>query len=212
MRLFNIFLLVLCLLLPASISAMAQEFKPPTKNVSTFPEGTYKLDASHTSVLFKISHLGFSDYIGRFNTVSGTLNFAPRSPQNSALSITIDPKSVDTNNSELEGKLWGADYFNIEKFSDINFVSKRIDRSASYQANVVGELTMMGVTKPLTLYVTFNGGAMNPFSQKQTLGFSARGTLKRSDWGMAALIPVISDEVELLIEAEFAFDDKAERS
>jgi polyisoprenoid-binding protein YceI len=183
-------------------SACALAFNAPSTSLTATPSGAYEIDASHTSVLFGISHLGFSNYHGRFNTVSGDLNFDPKDPQKSKVNITIDIASIDTNHAELEGKLKGADWFDAAKFPTATFTSTKVEKLSATTGKVTGDLTLHGVTKPLTLDVTFNGAADNPFSKKHTLGFSAKGSIKRSDFGISQHIPAVGDEVALSIEAE----------
>jgi polyisoprenoid-binding protein YceI len=183
-------------------SACALAFNAPSTSLTATPSGAYEIDASHTSVLFGISHLGFSNYHGRFNTVSGDLNFDPKDPQKSTVNITIDIASIDTNHAELEGKLKGADWFDVAKFSTATFTSTKVEKLSDTSGKVTGNLTLHGVTKPLTLDVTFNGAGNNPFSNKHTLGFSAKGSIKRSDFGISQYIPAVGDEVALSIEAE----------
>ena len=99
----------------------------------------------------------------------------------------------------------GKDWFNSEEYPEIRFESTKIEMTGEKEGKVTGDLTFLGVTKPFTLDVILNDAmAMHPYSKKAAMGFSAKGTLKRSDWGMSHYVPNIGDEVELLIEVEFA--------
>lgn len=187
----------------ALTSACALAFAPPSTALDKTPSGQYVLDASHTSVIFNLSHLGFSHYFGRFNTVEGTLEFNATAPEKSTLAVSIDIASIDTNNAELEGKLKSPEWFDATKFPKATFTSTKIEKLTDGTGKLTGNLTLHGVTKPVLLDVTFNGAGTNPFSATQALGFSAHGTIKRSDFGIAAYLPAVGDVVTLTIETEF---------
>ncbi len=187
-----------------SFAAAAWAIEPPVTTLDNTPSGVYTLDTSHASVTFQISHLGFSNYTGRFNELNGTLNFDAKDPTKSSVEIIINPASVDVNHRELEGKLKkNEDAFNVEKFSTITFKSTKVTKLSDTKGTITGDLTLLGVTKPVTLDVTFNGSGMNPFAKAHTLGFSATGSIKRSEWGLKAWEKAVGDEVKLLIEVEF---------
>lgn len=177
------------------------------------PPGVYSLDETHASLTWKVSHLGLSDYTARFTDFDADLTFDPAAPENSSITASIDPTSIETDYPHPEEKdfdkllIEGEGWFNSGDFPSITFESTTIERTGDNTGTMTGDLTFLGVTKPVTLDVTFNGAmAMQPFSQKPTLGFSATGTLNRSEWGMGTYVPNIGDEVELLIEAEFAME------
>lgn len=175
------------------------------------PAGVYRLDETHAQLIWRVSHLGLSNYTARFTNFDANLIFDPQNPENSKLSATVNPTSIKTDYPYPERKdfdrvlIEGEKWFNSEAFPKISFESKEIKRTGDKTGVVTGHLTFLGITKPMTLNVTFNGALVEqPFSKKPTLGFSATGTLKRSEWGMSTYVPFIGDEVELLIEAEFA--------
>ncbi len=187
-------------------STLVAEVMPkiePTTDLAATPGGAYKVDASHTSVTFEIMHMNFSTYVGRFNTVDASLNFNKAAPEKSTATVTIDTASIDTNNDVLEGKLRSAEFFDAVKHPKITFVADKLDLKTASTGTLSGQLTMHGVTKPLTLDVTFNGGAKNPMTQNYTLGFAATGVLKRSDYGITAYIPLVGDEVKITVHSEF---------
>ena len=186
----------------ALTSACALAFSAPSTALDTVPSGTYAIEPTHTSVLFGISHLGFSNYHGRFNTVAGDVQFDAKTPEKSTLSVTIDTASIDTNNAELEGKLKGADWFDTAKFPKATFISTKVEKLNDSKGIITGDFTLHGVTKPVKLDVTFNGAGNNPFTQKPALGFSAKGAIKRSDFGINAYLPAVGDDVSIAIEAE----------
>lgn len=172
--------------------------------------GTYSLDKSHATVMFQIMHLGYSNYVGRFNSFDAKLTLDAADPRKSSVEATITPASVDTNNPELQDKLRGEYYFNVAQFPEIKFVSKSITLMNANSGVIVGDLTMLGVTKPVTLLVTLNGAGMNAYASVYTVGFTANTVIKRSDWGMKTLIPQVGDEVKISINAEFHRDPTPE--
>ena len=186
----------------ALTSACALAFNAPSTALDGVPSGAYVIDPGHTSVNFGISHLGFSSYQGRFNTIAGSLNFDAKAPEKSSLTVTIDAASIDTNHTELEGKLKGADWFDTAKFPTATFPSTKVEKLTDTTGKLTGDLTLHGVTKPVTLDVTFNGAGNNPFANVPQLGFSAKGSIKRSDFGIAQYLPAIGDEVSIMIESE----------
>lgn len=172
--------------------------------------GSYSLDKSHATVIFQIMHLGYSNYVGRFNSFDARLTLDATDPRKSSVEATITPASVDTNNPELQDKLRGEYYFNVAQFPEIKFVSKSITLMNANSGVIVGDLTMLGVTKPVTLQVTLNGAGMNAYASVYTVGFTANTVIKRSDWGLKTLIPQVGDEVKISINAEFHRDPTPE--
>jgi polyisoprenoid-binding protein YceI len=174
--------------------------------------GTYAIDKSHTNLSFKVSHLGFSHYTAGFDDVSGKLQFDPANPAAMTVEATIDPKSLDLNAppAGFRDQVVGKEFFDAAAFPAITFKSTKVEVTGPKTANVTGDLTLHGVTKPVTLATTFNGGyAANAFDGAR-IGFSAKGTLKRSDFGMAYGLPApgtnfgVGDPVEFTIETEFS--------
>lgn len=188
--------------LTTSACAIAAEMVAPTTNLEKATTGIYEIDPSHTNVLFGVNHLGYSQYYGRFNTISGKLNFDPKAPEKSKLDVAIDVASIDTNNEKLEGELKGDQWFNAAKFPTATFTSTKVEKLSATNGKVTGDLTLHGVTKPVTLDVTFNGTGLNPFMKTEQLGFSAVGRIKRSDFGISQYVPMVGDDVTLVIESE----------
>lgn len=196
--------LLLITLLMAPISAHAQTMTP----ANDMPAGNYMLDKTHASLIWKVSHAGLTNYAARFTDIDATLTFDPQDPTKSKLIATVNPLSIQTDypagerdfNKELSTD---EKWFNAVAFPKIRFESTRIEKTGEDTGKVYGNLTLLGVTKPLALDVTFNGAfAEQPFSKSPTLGFSATGSLTRSDWGLDTYTPLIGDEVTLQIEAE----------
>jgi polyisoprenoid-binding protein YceI len=179
----------------------------PSNNQVTAPArlraGAYTLDKDHATVVFEVSHLGFSGYIGRFNAMDATLDFDPQAPQSSVLDVTIDAASVDTPSDKLDDMLRGGQMFDAEKSPSMRFQSTGIVVTGATTGTVSGNLTIKGISRPVTLNITFNGGAANGFTGKYTLGFAASGKIKRSDWGLTSWAPAVGDEIDLTIRAEF---------
>ncbi|MEP3888848.1 MAG: YceI family protein [Hellea sp.] len=178
---------------------------PPVIKPSAAPAGNYKLDPTHASVTWSLSHAGLSNYTARFDTISGALNFTPDAPQDSRVDIRIDPKSVNTGLTEFDEEIaTSGNYFDADTFPEIRFVSTDINITGEAAGLITGDLTLKGVTKPVTLDVIFNGAGKSFGNPGKTLGFSATTTFKRSDYNMGHLIAFgIGDEVTLRIETEF---------
>ncbi|WP_040325444.1 YceI family protein [Aurantimonas manganoxydans] len=172
------------------------------------PAGTYVADPLHTNVLWKVKHFGLSTYIGRFSTISATLELNSEDPAQSSLTATIDPASVDTNypadDKDFDAEIASDMFLNAAKFPEITFVSKSIELTGENTGTVTGDLTLNGQTREETLDVTFNT-ALNPhpMSQKPVVGFSGAMTVDRTEYGIEALAGPVAAEVLLEIEAEF---------
>lgn len=200
-------LLITSLLVFSIFSCAAKE--DTHQEVKEMPSGEYIPDLSHTSVIFRVSHMGLSKYTARFTDVDAKLNFDPQDPTKSTLVATIKPDSIKTEypfpKKENFDKFLSENenWFNSKKFPEIKFESTNIKKIGNSKATVDGNLTMFGVTKPMQLEVTYNGSYKSkPHSGKPALGFSAVGKIKRSDWGFGAFVPMLGDEVEIIIETE----------
>lgn len=167
----------------------------------------YVLDKPHTQVVFSVNHLGFSNSIGKFTDYSGHFIFDTEDPAKSNVEVTINTASIDLADQKWDDHMKGADFFNVEKFPAMTFKSTKIEKTGDKTANITGDLTLLGVTKPVTLAVTQNGSGEHPYSKKFVSGFSATGTLKRSDFGMNYGLPAVGDEVKLIIEVEGIRED-----
>ncbi|MBO9558022.1 MAG: polyisoprenoid-binding protein [Caulobacter sp.] len=192
----------------ATTAAPAEKFVMPD-----VPAGDYTLDKAHASLEFKVNHLGFSHYTARFTDFDAKLKFDPANPSASSVEATIDPKSLTLNappagfKDELTGKAW----FDAAQYPAIIFRSTKVEVTGANTAKVTGDFTLHGVTKPVVLDVTFNGGyAGHPMDPHARIGFSAKGVFKRSDFGMGFGVPApgstmgVGDAVDVTIEAEFS--------
>ena len=165
---------------------------------------TYKLDPSHTSVVFIVNHLGFSNFQGRFGGASGELTLDRENPSASSATITIDLNQIDSGVEALDNHMKTADFFNVEEFPTATFKSTSVELVGEKSATVTGKLTLLGETKPLVLDVTLTGEGQHPMTGDQVVGFSATGTVTRSEYGMTYLVPGVGDDVALQISSEFA--------
>lgn len=177
---------------------------------STFAQTveTYQLDPSHTYVLWGVNHLGFSSQPGKFTMVEGSVTLDEAKPENSKVNVTINTSQMVTGVPKLDEHLRNKDFFNIKKFPTATFVSDKVEVTGKDSARVYGTLTLLGVAKPVILDVKLNKTGMHPISNKQSAGFSATTTIKRSDFGMNYGLPAVGDEVKIDIGAEANLDKK----
>ena len=172
---------------------------PPTAKA-----GTYTIDPHHTQIIFEIRHMGLSTFYGRFGAVSGTLTFDPATPEKSTLSATVDMTNIQTHVDELDKEL-RDDVFHAEKFPTATFTGTQIVKTGDNTGTLTGNLTLAGVTKPVTLDATFEGGGASPLSAGYAMGFKATAMIRRTDFGITGMgwEPFVSDDVNLIIEATF---------
>jgi polyisoprenoid-binding protein YceI len=165
--------------------------------------GTYAIDTKETLVRYTVMHMGFTEYWGTFPGATGSLTIDPKVIADAKLDVQVPVVGVETTNRELNGELFSDEFFDGEKYRTLHFVSNRVERTGPTTAKVSGDLTMHGVTKPVTLDVTFIGAGPNAFSRVPTIGFKAEGTVKRSDFGLGKYVPIVSDETTITISAAF---------
>ena len=165
--------------------------------------GEYQLDSNHAALLFKVQHLGLSTYVGRFNKFDAQLNFDPNNMAAASLKAVVIINSIDINNADLSATLQSDTWFSSDQYAQALFVSHTVTPISDTSFNFTGDLTLRGVTKLVTFKATFHGGADNWITGKYTLGFSAVGQIKRSDFGMDSYIPIVGDQIDLEIYAEF---------
>jgi len=180
---------------------------PPTRDPAQIQAGTYVVDPNHTQVGWRVSHMGFSNYAGGFSDVSGTLDLQPKNSSAAKLTIKIPVASVTTTSAKLTDELKGDQWLDAAKFPEMTFVSTKVTPEGKDKAKVTGNLTLHGVTKPVTLDVTLVGAGVNPLSKKVTVGFDATGTLKRSEFGVKTYVPLIGDDLHLTIAGAFERQD-----
>ena len=174
-----------------------------TSDPKAVKAGTYKVDAYHTQIVFSISHFGFTDYYGLFSGASGTLVLNPAQPSESKLDVSVPVQSLLTTVPVLDTQLKGDQWFDAAKFPNATFKSTKVTPSGKEDALIVGELTLHGVTKPVTLKAHLVGSGINPLDKSFTAGFEATGQVKRSDFGIKQYLPLVGDEVSLRIAGAF---------
>ena len=181
--------------------------KQTTQALQSLPSGSYQLEKPHASLLFRVKHMGLSYYTARMTDFDATLDFDPKNPVASHVKAIINPLSVHAGHPT--DKDWdrriGEDFFEGKEFPQIVFDSKKVEVTGEFTGKVTGDLTFMGVTEPVTLDVTFNGSAPAAalYQGRDAVGFSARGTLDRTDFGLTRYGAIVGSEVEIVIEAEF---------
>jgi polyisoprenoid-binding protein YceI len=169
----------------------------------SMPAGTYVIDPHHASLIASVSHFGRSIYVFRFDKFDASYDYDPAAPEESKLTVSIDVNSLDTGWDKAD-KQFSRDFAGAAKMPIARFVSTSIISNGS-SGTVTGDLTLNGVTKPVSLAVTFNGyGPLGPMGLLgKKAGFSATGTVKRSDFGLTKDLPMVGDDVSLQINAEF---------
>lgn len=186
-----------------------------TAVAADIPAGAYTLDKAHTSLLFRVNHLGFSHYTARFRRFDAQLQFDPAHLTATKLTAKVDARSIETDfpdpaqvdfNAQLQSEQW----LNTAQFPEMAFQTTNVEDTGNNGMRVHGDLTLRGVTRPIVLDATFNGGyAGHPMDPHARIGFSAHGVLRRSEFGISLGIPApgttmgVGDEVEIVIESEF---------
>ena len=188
----------------------------PAPAAAKVPAGNYTLDKAHASLIFRVNHLGFSHYTARFKRFDARLQFDPADLAASRVTATVDARSIETDfpdpakvdfNAQLQNEKW----LDTAKFPEMTFRSTKVDVTGPNAMRVTGELTLHGVTRPVSLDATYNGGyAGHPLDPHARIGFSAHASLKRSEFGVAFGVPEpgstfgVGDDVEVVIEAELS--------
>ncbi len=162
----------------------------------------YAFDKAHTQILFFINHLGFSNSQGEFLDYDGQFVIDEENPENSNVEVDIKVAGLDLDDDKWNEHVLGADFFDAETYPSITFKSTDVKLTGDNTAEVTGDLTMHGVTKPVTLHMTHNKSGVHPYSGKYVAGFSGETTVKRSDFGMTYGLPGIGDDVHIRLEVE----------
>lgn len=174
-----------------------------TQELVELKPGQYQLDEMHSFLNFRVDHLGLSKIIGRFNDFQATLDFDPENPTAMKMTGVVTANSLDLNNPDFESTLQEADWLDSERFPQIVFTSDSVTLTAANQFDVNGTLSMRGVSKPITLKATFNGGADNIITRQYTIGFQASTDILRSEFGMDTFTAFAGDEIEIELHGEF---------
>lgn len=186
----------------------APAYAGPTLDYKTTTAGTYVLDNTHAGVTWRVNHLGFSNFIGRFEDITGTATVNPADLSKSGVVITIKSDSVDTNVDALDEHMEKADFLDSDKYPAITFTSTKVEVTGKNAAGkdtgkISGMLSLKGVTKPVTMDVVFNGHGVSPFGGNERIGFDGTLNIKRSDFAMGAMVPMVGDEVAIQFAVEF---------
>jgi len=194
-----------CVLWFSSGSLFAQE---SDNGLSSMVKGQYTLDLTHASIVWKVSHLGFSTYVGRFNDFSADLNLDPETFSKSSVEVDIKVDSIDTDypladEEDFNQKL-SQSWFKSQEHPSITFTSRKVSDLVDNKAKVTGDLTLLGQVHEVVLDVTFNKAtASHPFKRIPVVGFSATTSIDRTLWGLTKFAPNIGAQVAIEIEGEF---------
>lgn len=170
--------------------------------LSDVPSGEYGLDKTHGYITFSYSHLGFSNPHVGFDSFEVDLNLDSENPENSTVNVLIDATSVNSRVENFNGHLNGGNFFDTANYPTITFNSTKIVATGENTFDVTGDLTIKGITKPVTLAATINKAAMHPMRKVPTVGVSAMAKVSRSEWGLDRAVPNVGDEVTIWVEVE----------
>ena len=179
------------------------KFVPPSRSVSAVPDGTYMIEPAHTQIMFSVIHFGTSTYYGDFSGASGTLTVDAKHPAEDTIEVSVPVATVHTTSDRLNEELRSPMFLDATAFPTMTFKSTKVIPTGKGGAKVMGDLTLHGVTKPVTFAATFIAAGMNPMMHKLNFGFTVSGTIKRSDFGVTAAVPMVSDETKIIISAAF---------
>ena len=193
----------------AAASLQPSDDLPGQVDVSRVTAGSYATDPAHTLVQWEVDHFGFNPYYGSLGNVEGTLEIDPANIEAASLDVTIPISSMSVVSEGLRDHLFragegdaGPDFFGPEP-GDARFVSRTVTRTGDTSAIISGTLTMNGQSNPVAIAAEFTGAGTNPFSEAETIGFTGRALIKRSDYGISGFIPMVGDDVALTISAAF---------
>lgn len=197
--------LLFALPLLAAVPLLAQMPKePPGKpDASLVTGGSYTLEGSHTQVLFSYAHLGLTNNMGLLSGGTGTLKLDPKAPNAASISVEVPISTIHTTIAKLDEEFQSPKFFDVAKFPTAKFVSTSVKVTGT-SAEITGNLTIKGITKPVTLKASFAAaGTVNFGVKKEAVSFDATGIIKRSDFGLGAAVPIVGDDVTLKIVAAF---------
>ncbi len=174
-----------------------------TRDPAAIKAGTYKVEPYHTQIGFTLSHFGFTDFSGFFSGASGTLVLDTAKPAASKLDVSVSTQSLLTTVPPLDTELKSNKWFDATQFPTATFTSTRITKTGRETATIAGNLTLHGITKPVTLKAHLVGSGVNPLDKAVTAGFEATGVIKRSDFAITQYLPMVGDDVTLRIAGAF---------
>ena len=178
---------------------------PGAKDPARVTAGTYQIDPGHTQIMFAYDHMGFSNNLGVIAESTGTLTLDPKNVAASKVSVEVPVANLRTGVAKLDEHLMKPDFFDAAKFPKATFVSTAVKADGPTSAEITGNLTIKGITKPVTLDAQFYGAGKAPamMGGKENVGFVATGAIKRSDFNMGYGVPMVGDAIELKITAAF---------
>jgi polyisoprenoid-binding protein YceI len=207
---------VLCALMAAALVSPALAQAPPAgapraapppfvpeKDPTKIKDGAYVVEPDHTRVMFGISHKSFTTFYGEFRNVSGTLNLNTKNPAASTFNLTVPVTTISTQIEHLNEELRHKPWLDADTWPTITFKSTSVKPTGPGTADVTGDFSFHGVTKPLTLHVKFNAAGDDPNDHYYVAGFTVTGAFKRSDYNFKTGVPMIGDDIDLNIQAAF---------
>ena len=186
--------------------------KPQAPSASTEGAESFIVDSVHSSNVFKIKHNSVANFYGRFNKVGGNVTWNEKDPAAGSIVVDVKADSIDTNSEGRNKHLKSPEFFDVEKYPSIGFKSSAIKKTGEHTYDVTGDLTLHGVTKPITVKFD-HGGVVNTARQGRRTGLETTFTIKRSDYGMSTFLDggMLGDEVTMTISLECAVQQKNER-
>jgi polyisoprenoid-binding protein YceI len=197
------FAIIAALSITALSGAALAQADALTRNPVEVQAGSYVLDPAHGKITWSVDHMGFSTYVGQFTDFAAHLDQDVSNPAASKLDASVRMDSVRTSHGELDKHLKTADFFDTAKFPSASFRATNVRLVDRDTANITGNLTLRGVTRPIVIKADFNQAGINPVDKQYTLGLDGEAKIKRSDFGINYGLPMLGDEVTLHLEAEF---------
>ena len=197
--------LLFALPLFAAVPLLAQSTVPAPPGApdpARVTAGSYTVEGRHSQVVFSYKHFGLTENFGVLSSGTGSLTLDPKAPQNARLSVEMPINSIRTSIAALDTELQTSKFFDAAQFPTAKFESTSVQVNGQ-SADVVGNLTIKGITKPVTLKARFVAAGVNPFNKKETVAFEGSTTVKRSDFGLSFLVPLVGDDVTLKISVAF---------
>lgn len=178
--------------------------------------GQWKIDSAHANANFAVRHMAVSTVRGRLGTVNGTLNFDPANPTSSSVDVQIDAASIDTGVADRDNHLRSADFLDVENHPYITFKSTRVQGEGDDEGKVIGDLTIRGVTREVTLDVEYLGETTNPFDKSKAVGFEASTKINREDWGLTWNVALeaggvlVGKDIKITLDLEAVLETETE--
>lgn len=198
----NLFAAVPFLLAAPLLAQSGPVQAPGAPDPARVTAGTYTVEGRHTQILFSYDHFGFNNNFGIASGATGSLSLDPKAPNGAKLVVDVPVNTIHTSIAPLDTELQSPKFFDSAKFPTAHFESTRIVTNGT-TADISGNLTIKGVTKPVVFSAKFGSAGINPYSKKETITFVGSATIKRSDFGLSFLVPLVGDDVSLKIAAVF---------